>query len=144
MKVDITLALFAAYTSLLKGKVSYKGSIVPVYDAYGVPDTAEKPYILLSSVADVGQNTKDHFGYLASFQVDVVTGFAKGVGSIKQAATIASAICGLLEPTPGGTGLVLDGYYVITTVIDARPLSTQTPTETIIRRILTITHLITE
>lgn len=133
-----------AYVSLLKGHVSYEGRVVPVFDAYGVPDKAQRPYILLSPVSDVDTNTKDSFGYLAAMQVDVVTAFPKGEGGGNDAGNIASLACGLIQPTPTSSGLSLEDHDVITTSIDIRPFSNQSPTETIIRKIITITHLIRE
>lgn len=144
MRTDITNALKKSYVALLKGHVSYEGKIVPVFDAYAVPDTAKRPYILLSSVSDTDSNTKDSFGYLAAMQVDVVTAFAKGEGGENDAGQIASMVCGLVQPTPTGSGLDVEGHDVITTSIDIRPFTNQSPTETIIRKILTITHLIRE
>lgn len=136
---DAGFALRKAYAVLL-ADLSYNGKAVKLYDLMA-PSKAAAPYIIVGPWQPQSDNTKDSFGQSGEINLDVFTRFGVGIASEKVASDIANAVADLLKPTPTSEVLDVEGFNSYITVIGPTSTITQsTDTDTIIRKILTISH----
>ena len=97
---DPDFVLRKAYTTALKGNVTYNGKTVPVYDR--VPNTAKAPWIKFGSMVTANDQDKDHYNSEVLFSLEIHTAFVKGGGK-KQADLISNQVLQLI------IGQALDG-----------------------------------
>lgn len=115
---------------------------VPVFDAKADNETGN--YIILFEAASNNESTKDKFDYGYSLTIDIVTRFRGGGATSKIVDDISNTILSAMEPTPGVYGIAVDGFRVISLKAEAKPINAQFGGEHIIRKLLTINHLLTE
>lgn len=78
--MELSLAVRTGIYQALLNNVTHNGEVVKAYDAYALPQTAEYPYILLSSQNDAQRDTKLVRPYDANIIVEVVTAYLQPVG----------------------------------------------------------------
>lgn len=93
--MDLTEALQRGYFTALS-VLPY-----PVYTAYSVPEDAEYPYILISTIS-LGQRVVDRPCVIheAFVTIDIVTGFLSPLGR-SQALTISNSVETIINPDDG-------------------------------------------
>ncbi|MBO0947523.1 tail completion protein gp17 [Fibrella forsythiae] len=137
--IDPGPALQAAYIALLTG-FKVDGVSIPVYDSLA-PDKAAAPYIILTRSDTRSDSTKTSFGHKLTVTLDVVTRFAPGPVSSLPAERIVAALLTLLFPAPRVCPLTVAGFVLwLYSFQGTKPLTTRTPTDTLIRRLVTINH----
>lgn len=137
--LDAGFALALAYQSLLSAIV-YGGKSVAMY-AVMAPDDALAPYIILGDWKQQADNTKDRFGQTGTITIDVVTRSVGNARSKKPAADICDAITTAIMPYPAAQVFNLAGFNVVTTVIgETLDVPTATDTDTMVRKLITVTH----
>lgn len=136
---DAELPLRKAYKELLSG-LTYNGKPVALYDLMA-SDKALAPYVILGPWQGQKDNTKLSFGQSGEINLDVFTRFTGDQRSTKMASDIANAITDLLKPTPTAEVLSVEGFDSWKTLIEgSQDISQVTGTDTIIRKIITVSH----
>lgn len=137
---DAGFALAVAYTNLL-ANLTYEGKTVGVYSLQA-PNNATAPfYVIIGPWVAQKSNTKTGFGQKGEINLDVVTRSGAGAVSKKPASDIADLITALITPEPGKTGLTVAGFGQVVTIIDGvRDMSQLSTTDTLVRKIITISH----
>lgn len=141
--MELSKAIRTAYFNALDGNVIYNAGIVPVFDAYAVPDGVSYPYILLSSQTSNQLQIKRCKRFNSSIIVDVVTGSTDPIGR-SDAEDIAEQIDDIINPD---TFIDLDlssyGYQLGNTTRDGdNDLSDKNNIYYIYRKLITYNHLI--
>lgn len=95
--MDLSKAIRTAYYAALNGNVTFNSNVVPVFDAYAIPDSVTYPYILLSSQTSNQLNIKRCKRYNASILIDIVTGSTDPIGR-SDAEDIAEQIEDIVNP----------------------------------------------
>ncbi len=95
--MELSKAVRSAYFTALNGNVTFNSNIVPVFDAYAVPDGVNYPYILLSSQTSNQLQIKRCKRYNASILIDIVTGSTDPIGR-SDAEDIAEQVDDILNP----------------------------------------------
>lgn len=132
-------ALQAAYVAVLAGLV-VDGVHVPVYDSLA-PNGAAAPYLILTRSETLPDDTKTSFGYRLTVTLEVVTRFGPGPISSAPAGAIVNALLALLFPALNAWPLAPAGFVLWSCRLSGvRPLNTETLAETLVRRLVTISH----
>lgn len=78
--MELSKAIRTAYFTALNGNIIFDSKIVPVFDAYALPDGIPYPYILLSIQTSNQLSIKRCKRYNASILIDIVTGSTDPIG----------------------------------------------------------------
>src|SRR6478736_9640564 len=95
--MELSKAVRTAYFTALDGQITFDSNVVPVFDAYAVPDDVKYPYILLSSQTSNQLNIKRKKRYNASILIDIVTGSTDPIGR-SDAEDIAEQVDAIVNP----------------------------------------------
>ncbi len=95
--MELSKAVRTAYYNALSGNITFNSNIVPVFDAYAVPDGIPYPYILLSSQTSNQLIIKRCKRYNSSILVDIVTGSTDPIGR-RDSEDIAEQIDNIINP----------------------------------------------
>lgn len=141
--MELSKAVRTAYYNALSGNVTFNSNVVPVFDAYAVPDGVNYPYVLLSSQTSNQLTIKRCKRYNTSILVDIVTGSTDPIGR-SDAEDIAEQIEGIINPD---TFIDLDlsayDYQLMNTTRDNdTDLTDKNNIYYIYRKLLTYNHLI--
>lgn len=110
--MELSKAIRTAYFTALNGNIIFNSKIVPVFDAYALPDGIPYPYILLSSQTSNQLSIKRCKRYNASILIDIVTGSTDPIGR-SDAEDIAEQIEDIVNPdTFIDLDLTTDGYQL--------------------------------
>lgn len=110
--MELSKAIRTKYFELLDGQVLFNSTVVPVFDAYAIPDGVTYPYILLSSQTSNQLNIKRCKRYNASILIDIVTGSTDPIGR-SDAEDIAEQIEDIVNPdTFIDPDLSINGYQL--------------------------------
>lgn len=143
---DIGLSLRTAYYNRLQGAITYGGEVVNVYDSSAVPNTANKPYILLSTYisTELGEGSKQSYAQEVTLLIDVVTKFPNSMGGKKQCDTISNSVIELIRTRQNGY-LTLSGFQIITTLLDSNNTLEELASDgVVVRRLIRFRHKIFE
>lgn len=141
--MELSKAIRTSYFNALDGNVTFNSVVVPVFDAYAVPDGVKYPYILLSSQTSNQLLIKRCKRYNTSILIDIVTGSTDPIGR-SDSEDIAEQIENIINPD---TFIDLDlyayGYQLGNTNRSAdNDLSDKNNIYYIFRKLLTYDHLI--
>lgn len=78
--MELSKAVRTAYFTALNGNILFESKVVPVFDAYALPDGIPYPYILLSSQTSNQLRIKRCKRYNSSILIDIVTGSTDPIG----------------------------------------------------------------
>ena len=95
--MELSKAVRSAYYTALDGQITFDSNVVPVFDAYAVPDDVKYPYILLSSQTSTQLTIKRCKRYNASILIDIVTGSTDLIGR-EYTEDIAEQIDSIINP----------------------------------------------
>ena len=95
--MELSKAIRTAYFTALNGNIIFDSKIVPVFDAYALPEGIPYPYILLSSQTSNQLSIKRCKRYNASILIDIVTGSTDPIGR-SDAEDIAEQIENIVNP----------------------------------------------
>jgi len=95
--MELSKAVRTAYYSALDGNITFNSNVVPVFDAYALPDGIPYPYILLSSQTSNQLSIKRCKRYNSSILIDIVTGSTDPIGR-SDAEDIAEQIDAIINP----------------------------------------------
>lgn len=95
--MELSKAIRTAYYIALNGNVTFESVVVPVFDAYALPDGVPYPYILLSSQTSNQLQIKRCKRYNASILIDIVTGSTDPIGR-SDAEDIAEQVENIVNP----------------------------------------------
>ena len=110
--MELSKAIRTAYFTALNGNIIFDSKVVPVFDAYSLPDGIPYPYILLSSQTSNQLSIKRCKRYNASILIDIVTGSADPIGR-SDAEDIAEQIEDIVNPDNFiDLDLTADGYQL--------------------------------
>lgn len=140
---DITLPLRTGYVALLNN-ITVAGKIIKTYDLMA-PKEADSPYVVISEMLSISQNTKDSF--MSEVTVDLLI-YARSDGDFggrKTTDLIADALLQLIIPIPGRSGVSASGFNVyMAKQIGSQDEMDYTSTGRKYRKRLTIEHLVQE
>lgn len=141
--MDVSKAIRTAYFSALNGNITFKSSVVPVFDAYAIPDNVTYPYILLSSQTSNQLLIKRCKRYNTSILIDIVTGSTDPIGR-SDSEDIAEQVENIINPDSFiDLDLSAYGYQLGNTNRSAdNDLSDKNNIYYIFRKLLTYDHLI--
>ena len=133
-------ALRSAYFQALNGNVTVNGSAIKVYNKV-LDDNTGNFYIWIT--AETGKKVPDKTHKLRehTLLIDIVTKFGPYEGSNETANDIQEQVSELID---NGTELSLGAEYqsILTVEEDSHDIDLQTPSETIIRKLIRYRHLI--
>lgn len=140
--MELSKAIRTAYFTALDGNITHNAQVVPVYDAYAIPDSVTYPYILLSSQTSNQLQIKRCKRYNASILIDIVTGSTDPIGR-SDAEDIAEQIEGIVNPdTFIDPDLSIYGYQLGNTTREGdNDLSDKNGVYYIYRKLLTYSFL---
>ena len=95
--MELSKAIRTAYYTALDGQITFNSNVVPVFDAFAIPDGVTYPYILLSSQTSNQLRIKRCKRYNASILIDIVTGSTDPIGR-SDAEDIAEQIENIVNP----------------------------------------------
>lgn len=95
--MELSKAVRTAYFTALDGQITFNSNVVPVFDAYALPDGVSYPYILLSSQTSNQLNIKRKKRYNTSILIDIVTGSTDPIGR-SDAEDIAEQVDSIVNP----------------------------------------------
>ena len=141
--MELSKAVRTAYFTALDGQITFDSNIVPVFDAYAVPDDVKYPYILLSSQTSNQLSIKRCKRYNASILIDIVTGSTDPIGR-SDAEDIAEQVDAIVNPdTFIDPDLSAYGYQLGNTLRDGdNDLTDKNGLYYIYRKLLTYNFLI--
>jgi len=143
--MELSKAIRTAYFTALNGSVTFNSNVVPVFDAYAVPDGVSYPYILLSSQTSIQGNLKRCKRYDASILIDIVTGSTDPIGR-SDAEDISEQIEDIVNPDSfADLNLNANGYDIgNTSRAGDNDLSDKNGIYYIFRKLITYDHIITK
>src|SRR6478609_11074829 len=143
--MELSKAVRSAYFTALNGNVTFNSNVVPVFDAYAVPDGVQYPYILLSSQTSNQLNIKRKKRYNASILIDIVTGSTDPIGR-SDAEDIAEQVEDIINPDSfADLNLNANGYDIgNTSRAGDNDLSDKNGIYYIFRKLITYDHIITK
>lgn len=143
--MELSKAIRTAYYTALNGNVTFNSNVVPVFDAFAIPDGVTYPYILLSSQTSVQGNLKRCKRYSASILIDIVTGSADPIGR-SDAEDIAEQIEDIVNPDSfADLNLNVNGYDIgNTSRAGDSDLSDKNGIYYIFRKLITYDHIVTK
>lgn len=139
----MTRPLRTGYMALLDGIV-VDGKQVPAFDMMATyPD--KTPYIIISGITPISDNTKDTFMSEVTVDLLVYTSYKGDFGGRKLADQIEDRVLQLVIPSPGRSGVSAEGFNVYM----AKQVSTddelfESDTRNTYRKRITIEHLVEE
>ncbi len=95
--MELSKSVRTAYFTALNGNILFESKVVPVFDAYALPDGIPYPYILLSSQTSNQLRIKRCKRYNSSILIDIVTGSTDPIGR-SDAEDIAEQIEDIINP----------------------------------------------
>ena len=114
------------------------------YENGAVPDDAETPYVIISSMDSVENSNKSDYGHLVNTLLDLVTSYPKNkLGSSKEVDLMAGMVLDVLNsktkyPSFGGLQIVN------IKILQDQKIGDKTHTKTIFRRLIRFQQLIME
>lgn len=143
--MELSKSIRTAYYTALNGNITFNSKVVPVFDAFALPDGVTYPYILLSSQTSNQLRIKRCKRYNATILVDIVTGSTDPIGR-SDAEDIAEQIDNIVSPdTFKDLDLSDYDYQIIDTYRDNdTDLSDKNNIYYIFRKLLTYNHLVVE
>jgi len=143
--MELSKAVRTAYFTALNGNITFNSNVVPVFDAYAVPDGVSYPYILLSSQTSIQGNLKRCKRYDASILIDIVTGSTDPIGR-SDAEDIAEQIENIINPDSfADLNVNANGYDIgNTSRAGDSDLSDKNGIYYIYRKLITYDHIITK
>lgn len=143
--MELSKAIRTAYFTALDGNITHNAAVVPVYDAFAIPDGVTYPYILLSSQTSVQGNLKRCKRYNASILIDIVTGSTDPIGR-SDAEDIAEQIEDIVNPDSfSDLDLNSNGYDIGNTSRGGdNDISDKNNIYYIYRKLITYDHIITK
>lgn len=141
--MELSKAIRTAYFTALDGNITHNAQVVPVYDAFAIPDGVTYPYILLSSQTSNQLSIKKCKRYNASILIDIVTGSTDPIGR-SDSEDIAEQVDDIINPdTFQDLDLSAYGYQLGNTTRESdNDLSDKNNIYYIFRKLLTYNHLI--
>jgi hypothetical protein len=137
--IDASLALRTAYEKLLKD-LQYAGKPVKLYDMQATND-AQGYYVIIGPWQSRNLSVKDNFHQSGQINLDVVARQPVGINSRRPTSEIANLITTLLKPNRTAEVLEVEGFESWNTIIErVMDAPTLTSTDTIIRKIITVSH----
>lgn len=116
--MELNKAIRTAYFAALNGNVTFNSNVVPVFDAYAIPDDVVYPYILLSSQTSIQLRIKRCKRYNSSILIDIVTGSTDPIGR-SDSEDIAEQVEDIVNPdTYEDLDLSAYGYQLGNTFLD--------------------------
>lgn len=142
--VDVNTPVRKGYFQRINGAVMLNGQPVPVHDTFA-PNSADYPYIILSTQTDTGGGTKQSQSHESTLLVDIVTGFTGGATRM-QADLIATQVLTLINPLKTAEQIDVgpDLQIISTRLLSDNTVDAQVGTYKIIRRLLRFGHNIYE
>lgn len=143
--MELSKAIRTAYFTALNGNVTFNSIVVPVFDAFAIPDGVTYPYILLSSQTSVQGNLKRCKRYSASILIDIVTGSTDPIGR-SDSEDIAEQIEDIINPDSfEDLNININGYDIgNTSRAGDNDLSDKNGVYYIFRKLITYDHIITK
>jgi len=143
--MELSKAVRTAYFTALDGNITFNSNVVPVFDAYAIPDGVPYPYILLSSQTSNQGNLKRCKRYDASILIDIITGSTDPIGR-GDAEDIAEQIEDIINPDSfADLNLNANGYDIgNTSRAGDTDLSDKNGIYYIYRKLITYDHIITK
>jgi len=140
--MELSKAVRTAYYTALDGNITFNSNVVPVFDAFTVPDGVSYPYILLSSQTSNQLSIKRCKRYNASILIDVVTGSTDPIGR-SDAEDIAEQIEDIVNPDNFvDPDLSVYGYQIVNTTREGdNDISDKNNIYYIYRKLLTYSFL---
>lgn len=128
-----------AYFDKLNNQISIQsGKFIPVFNR--VPDNAQAPYIILSSVDLTPHQNSSYYGFSASIVIDIVTRFSSGGGQ-KLANDIGNQI--FQKVLTRDVFFQDEEWNIYTTKLsNSRFLESQNASDYVIRKLITFSNLI--
>src|SRR6478609_8086583 len=141
--MELSKAVRTAYFTALNGNITFNSNVVPIFDAYAVPDGVSYPYILLSSQTSNQLTIKRCKRYNTSIFIDIVTGSTDPIGR-SDAEDIAEQVDAIINPdTFIDIDLSAYGYQLGNTLRDGdNDLTDKNGLYYIYRKLLTYNFLI--
>lgn len=143
--MELSKAIRTAYYTALNGQITFNGDVIPVFDAYAVPEGIKYHYILLSSQTSNQLRIKRCKRYNASILIDIVTGSTDPIGR-SDAEDIAEQIDNIVSPdTFKDLDLSAYDYQICDTYRDNdTDLSDKNNIYYVFRKLLTYNHIVVE
>lgn len=130
--------LVKGFYQALNNQITYKGKVVPVFDAYALPETQGKPYITIEIPSSTDNNTKTSFGANSQVWVRVVTGYPNAVPGAQECHEITDLVRRRLTGAEPGmpANLTVNGHAVYLLRSQVVNLADKFPGEFIIQDII--------
>lgn len=143
--MELSKAIRTGYFNALDGNVTFNSNVVPVFDAFAIPEGVSYPYILLSSQTSTQGNLKRCKRYNASILIDIVTGSSDPIGR-SDAEDIAEQIEDIINPDSfEDLNININGYDIgNTSRAGDNDLSDKNGIYYIFRKLITYDHIITK
>lgn len=143
--MELSKALRVGYFTALDGNITFNSNVVPVFDAFAIPEGGSYPYILLSSQTSNQLRIKRCKRYNASILIDIVTGSTDPIGR-SDAEDIAEQIDNIVSPMSfEDLDLSAYDYQICDTYRDNdTDLSDKNNIYYVFRKLLTYNHIVVE
>lgn len=145
---DVVKPLRTGYFELLTGitdpnnKLYFNDKPVGVFDSRA-PHPAKTPYVILSDISTISENTKTSFGNEVTVNLLVYTTFEGDFGGREDAEDICNQILEMIIPRPGWSGVQLEDFNVSSAVlIGMDDEDSYSDTKYTYRKRITIQHLV--
>lgn len=137
---DVNYKLRKAYNTALTG-LTVNSIAIPVYYLQAPESENGANYIIMTSVANVDEGTKNSADTNTSMQLQITT-FAEGANPGKMADDIAGAVFGIIYPTSQAVlDMSADGVQMVSTLLtDDRVINDRFGHREFVTRILTFRH----
>lgn len=141
--MELSKAIRTAYFAALDDNITHNAQVVPVYDAFAIPEGVTYPYILLSSQTSNQLSIKRCKRYNSTILIDIVTRSTYPIGR-SDSEDIAEQIDNIINPdTFQDLDLSAYGYQLGNTTREGdNDLSDKNNIYYIFRKLLTYNHLI--
>lgn len=134
---DVAYPLRVAFIAALRGQITYKNRVVPVVDAAALTAAETKPYILVSVLDRLPDDTKMSFGASVTVQLDVVCGYTGNLNpGMEDCDKITQLVMAKLVPSPGMVNINPAGHKAYVGRPSIRPQSQAFGSEYINRNII--------
>ena len=137
------------YIALITGKVLLNGVVVPIYDTV-VPDSAQAPYIIYSTV-NIGPSrnvNSSNYGFTVAVLIDVVTAYFGGFGGTMDVLNLSDQIKNLVLPGKPRDikplSLLPNFKLIVTTVLSDTEMNSGNETKKVVRNLIRFEHIIEE
>jgi len=145
---DVVKPLRTGYFELLTGitdptnKLYFNDKPVGVYDSRA-PYPAKTPYVILSDISTITENTKSSFGNEVTVNLLVYTTFEGDFGGREDAEDICDQVLEMIIPIPGRSGVQLEDFTVSNAVlVGMDDEDSYSDTKYTYRKRITIQHLV--